>query len=690
MKKLNLAVGVFVLSSFGLEAQAARWIVPGSAHASGSGGTNWRTDLTLVNPGTAAATATIWFLSAGADNGTLPTPATRTVPAGGQLVIPDILDTLFGRSGGGALLVESTEAALGVASRTYNKLPDREYGMALPGVPTTQAIAPGETGHLVFLVKSSRYRTNVAFAGTTAQRGTVRVKLRNASGALIGEGTKELLPNGQTQIDRVFDALGAPATTVARAEVTCDVPVVAFATVIDERTGDPFAVLAQKASAASVDLVVPSTVHKDGANSAKYRSDLRIFNPSAEAATVTLALYPGGATTSSPVTRTLPLAAGALAGLDDVLAGTFGLFDAYGALRITSTRPLLALTNTFNDAPEGTSGQELPGVPVSTFAVPGDLLRFAGLTGDGFRTNLLLVNLGDATLNLSAAFKGASGNVLSTRTYSVPPRAMIQENGVFPSGQSGFLELGPGSSQAASVSETTAAAGTPSFYVLATVIHNVSNDPFQVTPYVQAAAPSGSCVRPTLLAAGTVYAFRVTSPSGPATSTTTFHTVTDTVSTSTTDSTAGGVTTRSTTTKTISFLPGNLVGVVGVDTSAQTQVGAIRTVVTFSPVLVGGPGPEVCPAFTWTSPAVNIATTTTSAFGGGTVNSLSVPARGRVVSTDETITVPAGTFRTFRTIVERDDLSTTETWTDLGTTLTVRQIDVTASGTQTLEATTIR
>ncbi|MBK8596099.1 MAG: hypothetical protein IPN83_11025 [Holophagales bacterium] len=130
-----------------------------------------------------------------------------------------------------------------MASRTYNKLPDREYGMALPGVPTTQAIAPGETGHLVFLVKSSRYRTNVAFAGTSAQRGTVRVKLRDASGALIGEGTKELLPNGQTQIDRVFDALGAPATTVARAEVTSDVPVVARAV---SGTGDPFAVLAQR------------------------------------------------------------------------------------------------------------------------------------------------------------------------------------------------------------------------------------------------------------------------------------------------------------------------------------------------------------------------------------------------------------------------------------------------------------
>lgn len=683
MKKANLVVAAALFSLLSPEALAARWIVPGSAHASGSGGTNWRTDLTLVNPSAAPAPVTVWFLGANTDNATLPLPASRTVPAGGQLVVPDVLDTLFGRSGGGALLVESGETSLSVASRTYNKLPDREYGMSLPGVAATQAIAPGETGHLVFLAKSDRYRTNVGFAGTTAQRGTVRVRLRNAAGALLGEGTLELLPNGQTQMNDVFETLGAAATTIARAEVTGDVPFVSFATVIDNRTGDPFAVLAQRASSAATDLVIPSTVHKDGANGARYRSDLRVFNPSAEPATVTLALYPGGATTASPVTRTVSIPALGLAGLDDVLAGTFGLLDAYGALRITSTRPVLALTNTFNDAPEGTSGQELPGVAVSSFAAAGDTLRFAGLSGDGFRTNLLFVNLGDTPLGLTGKFKGASGNVLSTASYTVPPKAMLQENGVFPSGASGFLELGP--SAAARL-----AAGSPSFYVLATVIHNVSNDPFQVTPSLQAATSSGSCITATLPAAGSVYAFRATSPDGVATSTTTFLTVGDTVTTSVTDSTANGVTTRSNTTKTIAYLPGDLIGVVSVDTSAQTQVGTVRTVVAFSPSLVGGPGPRVCPSVTWTSPAVNIATTTTTVFGSGTANSLSVPARGRVVSTDETVTVPAGTFRTYHLFVERDDLTTTESWISHEGGHVIRQLDVTAKGTQTIEATEVR
>lgn len=683
MKKSNLAVVTAVLSLLALEARAVQWIVPGSARASGAGGTNWRTDLTIVNPAASAANVTIRFLTADADNSTLPSPAVRSVPAGGQLVVPDVLDTLFGRSGGGALLVESAQSALGVASRTYNKLPDREYGMSLPGVPASQAIPPGETGHLVFLAKSDRYRTNVGFAGTSGQRGTVRIRLRDGSGALLGEGTRDLLPYGQTQVNDVFPALGAAATTVARAEVTGDVPFVAFATVIDNRTGDPFAVLAQRASAAATDLVVPSTVHKDGANGARYRSDLRVFNPGAEPASMTLALYPGGATTASPQTRSLVIPGGGLAGRDDVLAGTFGLLDAYGALRITSTRPVLALTNTFNDAPEGTSGQELPGIAVASFAAPGDTLRFAGLSGNGFRTNLLLVNLGDAAVGLAGTFRGASGNVLATRSITIPPKAMVQENDVFPAGASGFLELGPPSTGRASASSGP-------FFALATVIHNASNDPYQVTPFVQAGAPAGECIRPTLPKAGTVYDFRLTGPDGETTSRTTFLSVTDTVATSRTDSTSGGTTTRSDTTSTISYLPGDLVGVVSVDTAAQTQIGTVRTVVAYGPAWVSGPGPNVCPGVTWTSPSTPFTTTTTTPYGSSSQGGASVPSRGRVVSTAETITVPAGTFPTYRVFVERDDQTTTETWLSHEYGLAIRQVDVTSKGTQLIEATRVQ
>ena len=113
---------------------------------------------------------------------------TLTVPANGQIVEGDIVSTRFFRVGGGALLVESASAGLVVTSRTYNQLPDRTYGMLIPGVPEAEALAVGETANLVFLAKSDSYRTNVAFAGTTAEAGNVTIRLFDAAGTVIGLG----------------------------------------------------------------------------------------------------------------------------------------------------------------------------------------------------------------------------------------------------------------------------------------------------------------------------------------------------------------------------------------------------------------------------------------------------------------------------------------------------------------------
>ncbi|MCL4810579.1 MAG: hypothetical protein KJ062_22695, partial [Thermoanaerobaculia bacterium] len=82
--------------------------------------------------------------------------------------------------------------------------------------------------------------------------------------------------------------------------------------------------------------------------------------------------------------------------------------------------------------------------------------------------------------------------------------------------------------------------------------------------------------------------------------------------------------------------------------------------------------------------------TPTTPFGSSSQGGVSIPARGRVVSTDETITVPAGTFRTYRIFVERDDLTTTETWLSYEYGMAIRQIDVTSKGSQIIEATRLQ
>ena len=80
-------------------AHADRWMVPASANVSGNAGTNWRTDLRLVNTEDIAVSVRIYFLENGADNGGLDTFVDVMVPADGQIQIDNVLSSKFSFSG---------------------------------------------------------------------------------------------------------------------------------------------------------------------------------------------------------------------------------------------------------------------------------------------------------------------------------------------------------------------------------------------------------------------------------------------------------------------------------------------------------------------------------------------------------------------------------------------------------------
>ena len=198
-------------------ASAARWVIPAAAHAVGSGGTNWRTDLRIVNSDATVAAVRLYLLPAATDNGGLDRSTDLTVPAGGQLKIADVLESRFSFAGTAALLVESDSDGLVVTSRTYNLAPGGTYGQFIPGVSTRRALQPGETGHLVGLAKSDDLRSNLGFAGVSTTPATVSVTLVDRDGRELGFGTFALPPFGQHQVNDVFAAVGAPPAAAATA-----------------------------------------------------------------------------------------------------------------------------------------------------------------------------------------------------------------------------------------------------------------------------------------------------------------------------------------------------------------------------------------------------------------------------------------------------------------------------------------
>ena len=147
---------------------AEQWLIPASANVAGSAGTNWRTDLRLVNTEDEATTARIYLLEAGLDNGALSRHIDVNLPADGQVQLENILGDRFLLSGTAALLVEAPGDDLVVTSRTYNQVPGGTYGQFIPGVPVSDALAAGEDAYLVYLAKSGDFRTNLGWAGTSS------------------------------------------------------------------------------------------------------------------------------------------------------------------------------------------------------------------------------------------------------------------------------------------------------------------------------------------------------------------------------------------------------------------------------------------------------------------------------------------------------------------------------------------
>ena len=459
---------------------AADWMVPAAAHAPGAAGTNWRTDLRIVNPAANAASVRIDLLPQNADNTSRDRSVTVNVPAQGQLSLTDVLETQFAFTGNAALLVGSSEQSLVVTSRTYNEAPSHAtYGQFIPGVAVGKALTAGTPGMLIYLAKSSDYRTNVGFAGTTSARGTIVFTLYDQSGAKVGQGIYDVQPYGQTQINDIFAATGAPALPVARAVVMSTVPVIAYASIIDNRTGDPLAMLAVPESEASAEVVIPAVAHAPGAGGSAWRSDVRIYqleggghDDNHGGATVNLAYYAGGTENPTPMTRTVALGANEVLALDDILLRTFGIENGTGALKITSDARLLATSRTYNQSPSGTFGQDVPAVANAVALAGNSTVVFSGLSDAGYRTNVGFFNLSSSALDLTLTLKRPDGSQIASKPFRLGANTSSQIN-VFSA-----LEATGTSSAALSITGSGNAANK--YLAYASVIDNASGDPVYV------------------------------------------------------------------------------------------------------------------------------------------------------------------------------------------------------------------
>jgi PKD repeat protein len=436
----------------------ARRMIPGVIRAGGSGGSLWRSELTLTNGGQDDVTLDLRLLT-----GSGAVDRKWTVFAQQTSRFDDVVFQLFGLdSAAGALVLSAPAeklAALLVESRTFTVNTDGgTFGQRVPA----ESLPASTTGWLRALRSDGLFRTNIGLVNASASRQSVAL-------TLVGAGAEkrivvELGPDSWQQhpLGPLFSLEGMESNLTVRLEASSP-DVVVYGSVVDASTQDPAWIAAAMPLSAG-QAIVPVVGRTAGANGTFWRSDLELTNPGTADVSVSLSFFGH----SSPASKSdqLVVAAGSTVRLNDVLS-ILGSESGSGALEVTWTGgEVIVGSRTFTSAGGGTYGQDVDarGVEPRSDAVVTALRQDAA-----FRSNVGLVNAGSTTLPVLLRLFDATGASLGTAVVSLGPRSHSQQP---------LPSLFPGVSFSSGSFVVTAQVAEPSAFVLyASVIDAISGDP---------------------------------------------------------------------------------------------------------------------------------------------------------------------------------------------------------------------
>jgi len=209
--------------------------VAAAAHAAGSQGSQWRTDLGLLNRQASAAQVTI-TLHAGTSNYTL----SRNVGPGVQELLSDVVG-MMGVNASGSLEI-SSDIPVFVTSRTYNEGSSGTFGQFLDGNSPERGISAGQEVYLPQLSENSAFRSNVGMVNTSNSNASVDVVLLSSAGNTVGQFSKTLAPGESWQKNSPFSSVAQQSNLtggVAKVKVNTGSGIIAYASVVDNQTNDP-------------------------------------------------------------------------------------------------------------------------------------------------------------------------------------------------------------------------------------------------------------------------------------------------------------------------------------------------------------------------------------------------------------------------------------------------------------------
>jgi len=389
---------------------APRKVIAAVAHTPGALGTAWQTDVRLFNRSAATANVTAIFTHSGDEGWNHFAAVKLSIPPQQVMALDDVVAATVRTSGVGQLEFLGDTDSLIVTSRTYTRANGGTYGQFIPAISTSESAA---IAYVPRIQATPDFRTNIGFAETAGGSGTVRVTIFDgASGSVVLQQDLPVLPFGQTQ----FPATGGALMTAELRVISGDARIVAYSSVIDNRSGDP--------------IYVPSAAPRPGTFSAPvisqpgvntfWRSDV-VLSGLGDSGGSYILTYTDSVTSEHAV-KFGTVGAHQVLPLDDIVAASFHR-TGFGSVRAELDGGLVATSRTATSSPGGTYGQFVP-LRLADLVSPRELLHIERTSA--FRTNLGAINTGGLDEVVRFTLYDAAGHALGSTERTVGALSVVQ------------------------------------------------------------------------------------------------------------------------------------------------------------------------------------------------------------------------------------------------------------------------
>jgi len=205
---------------------------------SGQQNTDWRSNVHLYNPTGATQTVTMQFFS----QGPLVTNSVEVLP-GRTVKVKDVVSELFGSLTGdvaGSLHLTAERGLLAI-SNSFNETEKGTYGQFIPARAIADLLVVNDFGHILQLARNASYRSNIGFSEYSGVATEVELIIFGVDGKQLGKANFRIPPFSNLQVNDVFRNLniqGDVSAAQARVRVLSGGAIYAYASVVDNRTGD--------------------------------------------------------------------------------------------------------------------------------------------------------------------------------------------------------------------------------------------------------------------------------------------------------------------------------------------------------------------------------------------------------------------------------------------------------------------